>query len=99
MPEAFAYKSLPLTLRLRHKFEEWFVEYVPLGEAICVAVSLHVLFFPLMWFGGWALPWPKGPSYTTVIYINLENWPEDASPKRIEELYTKALRGARPRGK
>lgn len=97
VPEAFAYKSEPLKTRLYRRCAEWFKEQVPLGEAFCVAVTFHVLLFPVIWFAGWALPWPHGPSYTTVIEINLENWPDDARPERIEEIYTSALKKARRR--
>lgn len=99
VPEAFVYKSVPLRLQLWGQVTDWINEYTPLAEAFCIAVSLHVLFFPMMWFAGWALPWPKGPSFTTIIEINLENWPEDASPERIEQIYTRALKNVRPRNK
>lgn len=95
VPEAFAYKSEPLKTRLIRRIKEWVKEQAPLGEAFCVAMTFHVLLFPIIWFAGWALPWPRGPSYTTVIEINLENWPEDARPERIEEIYTNALKKAR----
>jgi hypothetical protein len=62
-------------------------EQTTLIEAFSVAVSFHVLLFPVIWFVGWALPWPKPPSITTVIELNLENWPIDARPTKIEELY------------
>jgi hypothetical protein len=56
-------------------------------ESFWVAVTFHVLLFPVLWVAGWTLPWPKSPEITTVIEINLENWPVDARPERIEELY------------
>jgi len=65
----------------------WLKEQAPLFEAFWVAVTFHVLLFPLIYFVGWALPWPKPPGITTVIEINLEHWPHHASPTKIEELY------------
>ena len=65
----------------------WLSEQHILMEAFLVAVTFHVLLFPLIWFVGWALPWPKPPIITTVIDINLENWPDHATPERIQEIY------------
>jgi hypothetical protein len=75
----------------------WFRDQTVLIEAFWVAVTFHVLLFPLIWFIGWALPWPKSPMITTVVEINLENWPEDAKPERIEELYNYQLSKQRQR--
>lgn len=66
-----------------------------LFEAFWVAVTCHVLLFPFFWFIGWALPWPKSPSITTVIELNLENWPREARPERIQELYNYEMSKAR----
>jgi hypothetical protein len=73
----------------------WLKEQAALFEAFWVAVSFHVLLFPLIWFAGWALPWPKSPNITTVIELNLENWPNDARPMSIEELYDTEMSKAR----
>jgi hypothetical protein len=80
---------------LLQKVGRWFKEQSALMEAFCVAISFHVLLFPLIWFIGWALPWPKPPSMTTVIEINLEHWPEDARPGKIEHLYDVEMSKAR----
>lgn len=90
-PDAWRAKNT-LTLEvLMKRALGWIREQSTLIEAFCVAVSFHVLLFPLIWFAGWALPWPKPPSITTVIEINLEHWPEDARPERIEELYNAGM--------
>lgn len=79
---------------------EWFKDQTALFDALWVAVTFHVLLFPVIWFMGWALPWPKSPVITTVITINLEDWMvgKGAKPEKIEELYqmemTKARTGA-----
>jgi hypothetical protein len=94
-PPAWRAKQ-PLTLSgICRKFVDWLREQTVLFEAFWVAVTFHVLLFPLIWFIGWALPWPKSPSITTVIEINLSNWPNDARPERIEELYNYELKKAR----
>ena len=36
---------------------------------------------------GWLLPWPKTPDVTTVIEINLENWPNEARPEKVTDIY------------
>ncbi len=62
----------------------WLKEQVPLAEAFLVAISLHVVGFPLVWFIGWALPWPKPPVVTTIIEFDLTDWPKHAqTPKKI----------------
>lgn len=83
----FRVRSVPTVAEIRRQTAEWLKEQVPLAEAFFVAVSFHVLLFPVIWFAGWALPWPKSPRITTVIEINLENWPNEAVPEKIEELY------------
>ena len=75
---------------IRGKALAWMQDKGTLIEALCLAASLHVLAFPLIWFMGWALPLPKSPVYTTVIEINLENWPE-SRPMRIMQLYNQEL--------
>lgn len=64
----------------------WLNEQIPLVEAFFVAVSLHVVAFPVMWFIGWALPWPKAPVITTIIEYDLTQWKKNLpSPKKIFE--------------
>lgn len=65
--------------------KEWLLDQVPLMEAFLVAVSIHVALFPIMWFIGFALPWPKSPVITTIIEYDLGNWPEMPKPKKIFE--------------
>jgi hypothetical protein len=65
----------------------WFVYQIPLWEALLVALSIHVLLFPVLWLMGWILPWPKSPDITTVIEINLENWPNEAKTEKIIDIY------------
>jgi hypothetical protein len=73
----------------------WLREQSTLFEAFFVAVSFHVLLFPLIWFAGWALPWPKPPAMTVVIELNLENWPNVATPEKIEEIFGDEMAKAR----
>lgn len=80
---------------LVNKIVAWIKEQTALLEAFWVAISFHVLLFPLIWFIGWALPWPKPPVITTVIEINIENWPNEAVPEKIEELYQTEMSKAR----
>lgn len=75
----------------------WLKDQSALFEAFWVAVTFHVLLFPIIWFAGWALPWPKSPSFTTVIEFNLENWPNVATPEKIEEIYHSKMSEARRR--
>lgn len=86
----FPHRPEPFLQRLRGRVRLFFADYAPLFEASCVAVSAHILAFPLIWFIGWALPWPKSPVITTVIEIDLSNWPEEAVPKKITDIYESA---------
>ena len=61
----------------------WLREQIPLFEALWLAAALHVLAFPFIWFIGWALPWPETSIMTTVVELDLSNWPEEARPKRV----------------
>ena len=83
----FRMRDVFLFSDLKRKIIAWLGDQVELFEAFFVAVTFHVLLFPVLWFAGWALPWPKGPDITTVIEINLEHWPAEARPERIEEIY------------
>lgn len=78
------FKQLPL---LSHQdFVNWIKEQLPLGHCLLVALSLHVVFVPILWIAGWALPWPKPPVITTVVEYDLSNWPRVAKPKKVFEL-------------
>lgn len=84
----FPVQSEPLVDVLRRRISAWWLEYMPLFEAASVAVSAHILAFPLIWFIGWALPWPKSPEIMTVIEFDLSNWPEQgAVPRSITDIY------------
>lgn len=65
----------------------WAVDQVPLAQAFCIALSLHVVMLPVMWIVGWALPWPKYPVVTLIIEYDLQNWPNVAKPKSIIEVH------------
>jgi len=71
----------------------WFfiLEKRTLFEAFWVAVSIHIIMFPVMWFIGWALPWPKPPVVTTVIEYDLQSWLQNGKPKRVYEYRDPAL--------
>ena len=66
---------------VKSKILSWVGEAVPLVEAVLVAVSIHVVMLPVLWFIGWALPWPKPPVITTIIEYDLGNWPP--KPEKI----------------
>jgi hypothetical protein len=84
--QAFAVQTTPIE-EMKGKMSDWFREQIPLAEALAVAVTFHVLGFPLMWFIGWALPWPGSPVIITVIEINLENWPKEAKTEKVTDIY------------
>jgi hypothetical protein len=68
------------------KLSNWVADQIPLVEALFVAVSLHVVAFPVIWFIGWALPWPKPPVITTIMEFDLTDWPKHSlTPKKIFE--------------
>jgi hypothetical protein len=69
-----------------NKVSVWLREQTPLFEAFCIALSLHVIALPVIWFLGWALPWPKAPTVTTVVEYDLGNWPNVAKPKKIFDI-------------
>jgi hypothetical protein len=64
----------------------WLLDKSILFEAFLFALSLHVLLLPVIWVIGWALPWPKSPTVTTIIEYDLRNWPEVAKPKKIFDI-------------
>lgn len=71
--------------------KQWLGDQVPLMEAFLIAISIHVALFPIIWFIGFALPWPKSPVITTIIEYDLGNWPEIGKPKKIFEWRDPAL--------
>lgn len=64
----------------------WLLDKSILFEAFLLALSLHVLLLPAIWVIGWAFPWPKSPTVTTIIEYDLKNWPEVAKPKKIFDI-------------
>ncbi|MFX4941270.1 hypothetical protein ABTC18_20180, partial [Acinetobacter baumannii] len=50
-----------------------------------VALSFHVIMFPVLWVVGWALPWPKPPVVTTILEYDLTQWVKNGKPKKIFE--------------
>jgi hypothetical protein len=48
------------------------LDYMSLFQACLIAISLLVALFPVLWFIGWALPWPKSPIFTTIIEYDLD---------------------------
>ncbi len=71
----------------------WFfiLEQRTLFEAFWVAVCIHIIMFPVMWFIGWALPWPKPPVVTTIIEYDLQSWLRNGKPKKVFEYRDPAL--------
>ncbi len=84
---SFPAQRVPLSKVLQEKISRWLSEQSALFEASCVALSAHILAFPLIWFMGWALPWPKAPEIVTIIEINLENWPNEAIPESVTDIW------------
>ena len=90
----FPAKNEPVLQIVRRKVRGWTLEYLPLFEAGVVAISAHILAFPIIWFLGWAMPWPKGPEITTTIEFDLTNWPEEAVPTEITDIFESHKGGA-----
>ena len=65
------------------KIRAWVHEYAPLMEAFWVAISAHILLFPVVWCIGWALPWPKSPEILTIIEYDLTDY-FTTGPKQIK---------------
>ena len=84
---SFPAPKVDLVKILKARVIDWFTDHVALFEALLIAVSFHVLLFPVIWLMGWALPWPRTPPIRTIIEINLENWPNEARPEKVESMY------------
>ena len=63
----------------------WIKDQKTLFDAFLVALSFHVVMFPMLWFVGWALPWPKPPVVTTIVEFDLDQWLKSGKPKKIFE--------------
>jgi hypothetical protein len=72
--------------KLPHWLLQQLLDKVPLIEAFLIAVSIHVLLFPVVWMAGWLLPWPKTPVVTTVVEFDLRNWPLEAKQKKFSDV-------------
>ncbi len=92
----FPAKVEPLVPRIAKRIEDWITEHVPLFEATCVAVSAHILAFPIFWMMGWAMPWPKSPEITTIIEYDLGHWPEIAVPDKVTDIYKSQMHKFKP---
>jgi hypothetical protein len=66
----------------QHKCRELILDYKSLFQACLVAISLQVALFPILWFIGWALPWPKPPIFTTIIEYELDK-SQEFKPKHV----------------
>ena len=84
---SFPAQKEPLAKLLKRRLREWMIDQTPLFEASCIALSAHVLAFPIIWWMGWALPWPKSPEIVTIIEINLEHWPLEAIPEKVTDVW------------
>lgn len=67
------------------KVISWIKDQKMLFDAFLVALSFHVVMFPVLWFVGWALPWPKPPVVTTIVEFDLQEWMKSGKPKKIIE--------------
>jgi len=65
------------------QFKDWIEDYKGLLESILVAVSLQIALLPILWFIGWALPWPKPPIFTTIIEYELDSAQSMFKPKDV----------------
>lgn len=74
---------MPLHKELAKFLVFWFNDHRTLLQAFFVALSLHVVLFPVLWIMGWALPWPKYPVFTTIIEYDLRGWPAMPKPKKV----------------
>jgi hypothetical protein len=81
--------SFPATVPLYRTWVDpviaWLGSQKILFEALLVAVSFHVIMFPVIWIAGWALPWPRPPVVTTIIEFDLDEWLKSGKPKKIFE--------------
>jgi len=73
-------------IKLSNRLWRCLLDQVPLLEAFLIAVSIHVLLFPVVWLMGWMLPWPKTPVITTVVEYDLRNWPNEAKQKKWQDV-------------
>ncbi|MBU6452341.1 MAG: hypothetical protein KGS72_11215 [Cyanobacteria bacterium REEB67] len=83
------YPATPLKVIAKERVITFIKEHVTLAQAVLVAMSLHVAFFPLMWIAGWALPWPKTPVFTTIVEYDLRGWsgwPKMPKAKKIFDI-------------
>lgn len=71
----------------KDEIKGWVSDQVPLAQAFCIALSLHVVMLPVMWIAGWALPWPKTPVVTTIIEFDLQGWPNSWKPKSVINIH------------
>ncbi len=65
----------------KEQLKTWLENSKLLAQACLVAISLQIALFPILWFIGWALPWPKSPIITTIIEYELDN--SNFKPKDI----------------
>ena len=73
-------------VKLSDRLWRYVLDQVSLMEAFLIAVSIHVLLFPVVWLMGWMLPWPKTPVITTVVEYDLRNWPNEAKQKKWQDV-------------
>jgi hypothetical protein len=73
-------------VKISDRLRRFLLEQIPLLEAFLIAVSIHVVLFPVVWLMGWLLPWPKSPVITTVVEYDLRNWPIEAKQKKWQDV-------------
>ena len=64
----------------------WLTNQAALVEPFCLALTLHVLMFPIIWALGWVLPWPKSPVITTVVEFELQSQTHEFKPKKVIDI-------------
>lgn len=86
--KALAADALFSLSALKESIFIWLTDQKVLAETFCLALALHVFLFPIMWFMGWALPWPKSPVTRTIVIIDLQKWAKEGGrlgkPKVID---------------
>jgi hypothetical protein len=87
IPQEFLPKKAKTSLRvILRRTRAVLADNISLIEAFFLALSVHVLLFPVLWIMGWALPFPKSPVITTIIEFDLSHWPEVAKTKKVIDI-------------
>ena len=89
--QAQPFAAKPINRLAINRLSDMLVDQKILFASILVALTFHVLMFPVVWFIGWALPWPKSSVVTTIVDFDLQQWLKSGKPKRVIEFRDPAL--------